>query len=106
VSQRIQNPEPTPAVKGPELNDRDLLNDILATAKYLTDGYNVFAREASHQTLHQDVLGMLNQTHECARKCYELMFRKGWYALETAELQQVQQAQQQFAGYMNQFPYQ
>ena len=38
MSQRIQNPEPTPAVKGPELNDRDLLNDILATAKYLMVG--------------------------------------------------------------------
>jgi hypothetical protein len=83
-----------------------MINDILATDKYLTDGYNVFAREASHQSLHQDVLGLLNETHQCARKAYETMFRKGWYALETAQAQQVQQSQQQFAGYMSQFPYQ
>ncbi|MDR7315736.1 spore coat protein [Brevibacillus nitrificans] len=92
-------------VKGPQMNDRDYLNDCLATCKYLADGLNIAAWEASHQQLHQDFLQILNETHQSARETYELMFRKGWYKLEAAEQQKLQQAYQQFSGYSSQFPY-
>jgi spore coat protein CotF len=105
---QISNPKPPtePPVKGPQLNDRDRLNDILATEKYLTDSFNVATREASHQQLHQEVLQILTDTHKAAREAYDLMFRKGWYKLEAAEQQKLSQASQQFSGYATQFPYQ
>ena len=104
---KIQNPKPPyePQVKGPELNDRDRLNDILALQKYLTDSFNVAAREASHRQLHQDIMTVLNETHECQYRLYELMFRKGHYALEAEEQPKLDQSYQQFAGYRSQFPY-
>ncbi|MFD2370461.1 spore coat protein [Brevibacillus sp. GCM10020057] len=104
---QIANPQTgqLPQVKGPEMNDRDYLNDCLTTCKYLADGLNVAAWEASHQQLHQDFLQILNETHQSAREVYELMFRKGWYKLEAAEQQKLQQAYQQFSGYSTQFPY-
>lgn len=104
----IKNPKPPgePQVKGPEMNDRDRVNDILTMEKYLTDSFNVSAREASHQALHQDIMTVLNETHQCQYDMFELMFRKGHYKLEAAQQQSLDQAYQQFSGYSSQFPYQ
>ncbi|MET3292701.1 spore coat protein [Brevibacillus fluminis] len=103
----IQNPKPPgePQVKGPEMNDRDFINDGLSTCKYLAEGLNIAAWESSHQQLHADYLQMLNETQQCARELYNTMFQKGWYKLEAVEQQKLQQAYQQFNGYSSQFPY-
>lgn len=92
-------------VKGPQMNDRDFVNDGLATCKYLTDSLNIAVREASHQQLHADLVQILTETHQSARDMYNLMFQKGWYKLEAEEQQKLQQAYQQFSGYSSQFPY-
>ncbi|MBX6354154.1 MAG: spore coat protein [Thermoflavifilum sp.] len=104
---KIQNPKPAgePQVKGPEMNDRDRLNDILATEKYLTDGLNVAVREASHDALHRDLMTVLTETHQAARDIYNLMFQYGWYSLEAEQQQKLDQTHQQFQGYSSQFPY-
>lgn len=90
--------------KTPNMNDRDRLNDMLLTEKYLTDGLNVFVREASHQSLYRDVMQILNETHQAAREVFNLMFAKGWYTLEVEEPAHVAQQQQKFSGYQSQFP--
>lgn len=104
---QIANPqsEQLPQVKGPEMNDRDFLNDGLSTCKYLTDSLNVAIREASHGQLHADMLQILTDTHQSAREIYNLMFQNGWYKLEAEEQQKLQQTQQQFSSYSSQFPY-
>jgi spore coat protein CotF len=104
----IKNPQSnlTPTMKGPQVNDRDFLNNALSQEKYLTDSLNVFAREASHRQLHNDVVRILNETHAMARELFNLMFRKGWYTLEPEEPQKISQTLQQFAQYRTQFPYQ
>lgn len=103
----IKNPKPAnePQVKGPQMNDRDYLNDILATEKYLTDSFNVAAWEASNDALHQDVMTVLTECHQAARDAYNLMFQYGWYKLEAEEQQKLNQSYQQFSGYASQFPY-
>ncbi|UFJ42054.1 spore coat protein [Brevibacillus humidisoli] len=105
---QIKNPKPAgePKVKGPEMNDRDRLNDVLATEKYLTDSLNVAAREASHDQLHHDMITILNETHRSQRSIFNMMFQKGWYALEAEDQQKLSQAFQQFNQYSTQFPYQ
>lgn len=105
-NQKIANPKPPaePQVKGPQLNDRDRVNDVLATEKYLCHNYTIMAIEASHDRLHQDVLAILNETHQCQRRLFNLMFEKGWYKLEAAPAYEVQNAYQQFSGYRTQFP--
>ena len=104
---KIKNqPVGVPRVKGPAFNDRDMLNDLLAMQKYLTDNYNIFVREASHEKLHQVVMGVFQETYQMAREAYNLMFKKGWYTLTSAARQSVEQTNQQFANYQTQFPYQ
>lgn len=104
---KIQNPQSglMQQAKGPQFNDRDIVNDELSSLKHLTDSYNVFAKEASHRTLHNDVMSILVETHAQTRDMYNLMFRKGWYKLEPEQPQKLQQTHQQFANYQTQFPY-
>ncbi|MFC4767853.1 spore coat protein [Effusibacillus consociatus] len=104
---QIKNPKPAnePQVKGPQMNDRDRLNDILAMEKYLTDSLNVAARESSHDSLHQTMMTCLTETHQCQRDIFNKMFQKGWYNLEAEEQQKLTQTYQQFSQYSSQFPY-
>lgn len=103
--QTIQNRE-TQVPKTPQMNDRDFLNDMLTTEKYMTSSYSTFLHEASHQQLYQDMLNIFTETQSCQRELYNLMFKKGWYTLEAADQQKLQQSYQQFQGYTSQFPYQ
>lgn len=103
----IKNPQTgqLPQVKGPQMNERDFANDILATEKYLTDNFNIFTREASNQVLHDEVFRILQETHTAGRRLFNLMFEKGWYKLTAASQQEIGQSVQQFQNYQSQFPY-
>jgi spore coat protein CotF len=88
------------------MNDRDFVNDGLSTCKYLTDSLNIAVREASHEQLHNDLLQILQETHNSTRTLFNLMFQKGWYKLEAEDQQKIDKAYQQFSNYSTQFPYQ
>ncbi|WP_043930587.1 spore coat protein [Bacillus sp. EB01] len=103
MSNSISNPE-TKVEKNPSMNDRDFINDLLTTEKYMTDGYNVFMNEASHSGLYNDVLQIFKETQDCQRHLYNVMFQEGWYKVEPAQNQALQQKAQQFEGYRNQLP--
>ncbi|SEO70910.1 Spore coat protein CotF [Amphibacillus marinus] len=100
---KVQNPE-TQIEKTAQLNDRDIINDLLASEKYMTDAYCTALNEASNQTLYQTVLQIFTETQNQQRNLYNLMFKNGWYSLDKADAQQINQTVQQFSGYMNQFP--
>jgi spore coat protein CotF len=104
---KIANPQTgqLPKVKGPDMNDRDFVNDGLSTCKYLTDSLNIAVREASHEQLYSEMLQILTETHESCRGLYNLMFKNGWYKLEAEEQQKIDQAYKQFSNYSSQFPY-
>ncbi len=103
-SQKVQNPE-TSVPKTPQMNERDFVNDMLATEKYMTDAYSTAMNEASCQNLYQDISSIFNETQDCQRNMYNLMFKNGWYSVEAADQQKMQQSYQQFSGYTNQLPY-
>jgi spore coat protein CotF len=93
-----------PTVKGPEMNDRDWINDILSYEKYLTNGYNTGLNEAQNPQLHQTVQTILNDVHNSQFQLFDLMFQKGWYKMKAADQQEISQAFTQFNGYKSQFP--
>jgi len=104
---KVQNPQSgqLSQVKGPQFNDRDIVNDALSSLKHITENYNTFATEASHRTLHNDVMSILVETHTQTRDMFNIMFRKGWYQLEPEQPQKLQQTHQQFVNNQIQFPY-
>ncbi|SES66351.1 Coat F domain-containing protein [Salinibacillus kushneri] len=103
-SQTISNQE-TQVPKTPQMNERDFVNDMLATEKYMTASYNTAMNEVSNQGLYQDVSLIFKETQDCQRNLFDLMFKNGWYSLEVADQQKMQQSYQQYAGDKNQFPY-
>ncbi|MFC0523830.1 spore coat protein [Pontibacillus salicampi] len=103
-NQKVQNPE-TNVPKNPQMNERDFVNDMLAMEKYMTDAYCTALNEASCQHLYQDVMALFTESQDCQRHMYNLMFKNGWYGIEAADQQKLQQSYQQFSGYSNQLPY-
>ena len=104
MNQPIKNNEVS-VPKTAEMNDRDFMNDILATEKYMTASYSTALNEVSNQTLYQDLATIFKETQDCQRRLFEAMFKNGWYSLEIADQQKMQQVYQQFSGYKSQFPY-
>ncbi|MGY4689043.1 spore coat protein [Salibacterium sp. K-3] len=102
-SSSIQNPE-TQIPKTPEMNDRDFLNDVLSTEKYMTSSYGYAMNEASHEDLYDDIAMIANETQNSQRTLFNLMFKKGWYSFSAADTNTLDQAYQQFNGYKNQLP--
>jgi spore coat protein CotF len=93
-----------PKVKGPEINDRDLINDIMAYEKYMANGFGIGLNEMQMPTLHQAIHDIMCDVHKSQFELFEMMFQKGWYKMKAAEQTEVQQAHQQFSGYKTQFP--
>ncbi|WP_050616300.1 spore coat protein [Bacillus testis] len=104
MNSKIQNPK-TQQPETPAMNDRDYLNDMLATEKYITNSYSTAMHEASHKGLYEDIFTSFTESSHAQRNVYDLMFKKGWYGLEKAEAQSLAQSHQQFTGYKNQFPF-
>lgn len=101
---KIQNPQ-TQVPETSSMNDRDFANDLLSLEKYMTASYNTALNEASHQGLYTDLLSIFTETQNEQRELYNLMFQKGWYKLEEAEQQKIQQSYQQHQQMSSQFPY-
>lgn len=59
--QKIKNPE-TQVPKTPQMNERDFINDLLTTEKYMTTSYSMALHEASHQGLYQDMMHLYRNT--------------------------------------------
>ena len=105
MQKKIQNPE-MQIEKTPQMNDRDFLNDMLATEKYMGVAYSIALHEASHEQWFDELAMIAQETNRCQHDLYNLMFQKGFYSLEAAPQQKLSQSYQQYSGYKNQFPYQ
>lgn len=94
-----------PVVKGPELNDRDRINDLLLTEKYLSMGYNISTFEAHDSALHKDLLNILHETHDFQHQLFKAMFDRGWYTMHVADTAVASKASKDFENYKSQLPY-
>lgn len=74
---------------GIEMNDRDYLNSVLELEKNMSNNYSIALNEASNDYLYEDYFTLLEDTKDAAREAYNLMFQYGWYTLEEAEEQKV-----------------
>jgi len=89
MNNEIKN-EKTNVPTGTALNDKDYLNSLLCSLKELVKNYATVLTEVSNETLYQEYETMFLEYAHLQREVYELMFRRGWYVLEPAEEQKVQ----------------
>ena len=81
---KISNPK-TEVSKGMNLNDKDYITCLLLTLKCMEKNYVIALSEASNENLYQKYYQSFENISKLQRKVYELMFQKGWYCLEKAE---------------------
>lgn len=93
MNNKIQNPK-TEVPKGMNLNDKDYITELLTCLKDMEKNYVIALTEASNETLFSKLKEMFEEIVLMQRAVYELMFRHGWYSLEVAEKQKINEKHQ------------
>ena len=88
MNNNISNPK-TEVPKGTNINDKDYMNSLLGTLKEMVKNYSVVLTEASNEHLYNEYKKMFDEYSSLQREVYEEMFRKGWYMLEIASEQKL-----------------
>lgn len=85
---KISNPK-TEVPKGINLNDKDYIGDLLSCLKCMEKDLTVALTEASNEILYNEYKAMYDNISSMQRETYELMFKNGWYELEKAETNKI-----------------
>ena len=85
---KISNPK-TEVPTGKSLNDKDYINCLLSSLKEIVKNYATTLTEVSNENLYNVYREMFENYSSLQREVYELMFCKGWYTLEKAEIQKI-----------------
>lgn len=85
---QISNPK-TEVPTGINLNEKDYLNCLLTTLKEIEKNYVTSMTEASNEHLYNSYNSVFEKITNLQRETYELMFKKGWYSLEQADEQKI-----------------
>lgn len=90
LNNQITNPK-VEVPTGISCNDKDYLNSLLSCLKEMSKNYVIAMTEASNEKLYSQYKQVFLTLIDLQREVYELMFRKGWYSLEKADTQKVEQ---------------
>lgn len=86
---------------GIEMNDKDYLNSVLELEKNMSNNYSIALNEASNDDLYEDYFSLFEDTKDMARDLYNLSFKNGWYTLEKADDNKIQEKINCFQTEMN-----
>ena len=90
---QISNPK-TEVPTGINMNDKDYITCLLTCLKEMEKNYVTAITEASNESLYKSYKSTFEELSNLQRETYELMFEKGWYSLEKAENQKINQKYQ------------
>jgi len=78
-------------------NDKERIMDLLSSQKFITDSYNTNLNEAATPEVKTCMMNILNEEHEIQHDIWLEMKNRGWYTVEAAEDQKLQQEKQKFS---------
>lgn len=79
-----------------DMEEKDHIEDLLATQKRVTSDYNTFANEISHHNLKADVLNILREEQEAESTLLDKVIKHGWYEAKAASSQEIKKARELF----------
>ena len=79
------------------MNDQEIMENLLMTAKGVCDLYMHGAIESATQDVHQAFGAALTDSLSMQDDIYQKMSAKGWYQTAQADAQQMAQVRQKFA---------
>ncbi len=79
------------------MSEKEILQDGLIAQKHITDSYNTFAGECVNDQLRSTFLNILGDEHKIQAAMFCTMQNNGWYQVENAPQQKIDQARQKFS---------
>ncbi len=79
-----------------QMQEKEILNDVLASEKAVTGAYNTFANECATPNVRDEFMRILTEEHQIQADVFDEMKKRGWYPTPAAEQQKIQQAKQKF----------
>lgn len=73
------------------LEEKDRLTDSLILEKYLSDGYNTAAIEASNPQMKETFMNILRDEHLMQHEIFNEMNSRGWYRPKPANMNDINQ---------------
>ena len=80
----------------PAFSDKERLQDGLATQKSITAVYNMFTTECANPEVRGAFMSILKDEHDIQNEVFAEMQKRGWYQVQPAEQQKIQQARSKF----------
>ena len=77
-------------------SDKDRLQDALASQKFITENYNTFTFESVTPEVRGVFMSILKEEHEIQNEIFTEMQKRGWYQIQPAEPQKIQQTKTKF----------
>lgn len=78
------------------MKDQEVMTDLMLTEKKMSTNYDTYASECVNTQLRDAFVNMLAQSHETQTNLFKTAQQKGWYQVEQAPAQKVDQARQKF----------
>lgn len=78
------------------MDDKNIMENLLLTTKGVIDLYMHGAIESSTANIHQAFSSAFDDTLSMQDNIYKQMSAKGWYQMDNAPQQQVQQTKQKY----------
>ena len=79
------------------ISEKEILQDGLISQKHIAESYNTFAGECVNEQLRSTFLNILGDEHKIQADMFCDLQSNGWYQVENAPVQKVQQARQKFS---------
>lgn len=79
------------------MKDQEIVTDLLLTEKKMSGNYNAFASECVNDRLRDAYVGMITSGHRTQTDLFKAGQQKGWYQVEQAPAQKIDQAVQKFS---------
>ena len=77
--------------------DREMMEDVLSSQKFVTEGYNTFANECASPAVMSELMNILNEEHQIQHEVFDEMVKRGWYQTEPAPQKKIDLCKQQHA---------
>ncbi len=78
------------------MKDQEMMTDLLLTEKKMSTNYSLHASECVNVQLRDTFVSMLTQGHKTQTELFKTAQQRGWYQVEQAPAQKINQAQQKF----------
>ena len=68
-----------------QLIDKDILQDMLVTEKFISNAYDMGVMEATNPTVRQSLQHIQKEEQEHAKMIFDAMHKRGWYKVQPAQ---------------------